>query len=69
MSRFTDIYKKMNPEASITKGQICEDPIMAYVKGVSEHEIHEALRMDGWTDPDINNLLTEAKHAKMRLNP
>lgn len=66
MSKFTDLYKSMNPDRS-QEGIIRDNPIMAYVSGVAEGEIRDVLSRGGWPAGEIDDLLTQAKHAKVAV--
>ena len=59
MSKFTDSYK-----ATLNKNDqsaIADNPIMALVMGVPDDKVREILRLESWTETDIEDLINSVK--------
>jgi hypothetical protein len=68
MTRFTQLYKSMNKDDRGRSKEIAENPIMAYIKGVSESDIRKALSEEDWTEKEIVEMMILAERAKSRIS-
>lgn len=70
MKSFQELYKdKYASEQKVEKSAsdewvIMDNPIMAFVRGVSEDRIKQVLLANDWTPSEITTLLRQAKEAK-----
>ena len=63
---FTELYKK-NFSGQIKKmsdSEIKENPILAFVHGISEEKIKQVLLSDDWSPSEVSQLLRDAREAK-----
>ena len=70
MRSFQDLYKdKFASQPKVTKStgadyEILDNPILAFVSGISEDRIRQVLSRDGWNASEIGALLSEARQAR-----
>lgn len=59
MSKFTDSYKavlKKNEQSAVA-----DNPILALVNGMPDDKVREILRLESWTETDIEDLINSVK--------
>ena len=59
MSKFTDSYKSVLNKND--QDSIADNPIMALVMGVPDDKVREILRLESWTETDIEDLINSVK--------